>query len=150
MLQNLHDIFQHAEAPAVRMVTGLEIFLLRGVTDSLWGEFVSRTEFLSPENPLVKAIALDLEAAKASGAVRFTEIEAAISLFIGAMMEAIRHIVRSGQKSLGYIEEISLMILLGIGMDPAQAQRMVHERLVYIRGLAPEFLPWWRDPWPSA
>ncbi len=147
MIHNLAVLVHPSVDPLGRMVIGIQTFLLRSVTDSLWGAFVSRTDFLSTDTYLLKTIAFDLNEAKERGVVEFINIEAATSLFVGSLMEAIRHLVKTDQRSRAYVEEINIMILRGLGVAPELAKEVVRERAIYIRGLAPDFLSWWRDPW---
>ena len=65
----------------------------------------------------------------------------------GAMLEAMRHLTITKDRSRTFVEETAVMILCGLRADYEIAKRVVHERAIYIRGLAPDCLPWWNDPW---
>jgi hypothetical protein len=39
------------------------------------------------------------------------------------------------------------MILCGLGVEPDEAKAVMRDRAIFIRGLAPDRLTWWRDPW---
>lgn len=147
MLQSLEAFFQRSEDPLLRMAMGLQIFLLRSVTDPFWGAFVSRTNYLSHDTGLFKTIATDLSRARELGYVEFKDIEAASSVFVGSMMEAIRRLVKTNERSRGYVEELTVMVLRGLGVDQGKAQAVAQDRAIYIRGLAPDCLTWWHDPW---
>ena len=147
MMHSLEVLFKRNHTPLQRMARGTQVFLLRGVTDSLWGLFVSRTDYLSRNTYLLQTIAGDLMDARKLKLVEFSELEAATSLFVGAMMEAIRHLVKTDQRSRAYVEELTVMILRGLGVEREVAKEVVHEQAIYIRGLAPDRLSWWRDPW---
>ncbi len=149
MLQNLYDLFKFDDDPLTRMVTGIEMFLIRAMMDPLWADFASRTEFLSDDSAVRKVVARDLNDARQQGVVEFAEIDAALSLFIGTMTQGIRHLVKTRQKSRAYVENVTIMMLRALGVGPEDARRIVNDRSLHIRGVAPEFLPWWRDPWPE-
>ena len=147
MIHSLEAFFRRSEDPLLRMAMGIQIFLLRSVTDPLWGAFVARTNYLSQDTYLFKTLATDFVKAKQLGYIEFTDIEAATSVFVGSMMEAIRRLVKTDQRSRGYVEEVAVMVLRGLGVDYARAREVVEDRAIFIRGLAPDCLPWWRDPW---
>ena len=148
MAHSLRSLFVGSDRPPfVRLVTGIQLFLMRSVTDPLWGAFVSRTDYLARDSDLLKTMTQHLTAARKQGDLHFIEVDAAISLLVGALLEAIRHLVRSGQRSRAYVEELNIMILCGLGVAPEAAQKAVRERATFIRGMAPERLSWWRDPW---
>ena len=130
-----------------RMATGVQVFLLRSVTDPVWGAFVSRTQYFATDGTLIELVTSDLQKARALNIVEFTDVEAAVSLFVGATMEAVRRLVSSDKRSRAYVEELAVMILRGIGVEPRKAANLSHDRAMYIRGLAPDCIPWWKDPW---
>ena len=148
MLQNLFDLFKSADDPLARMATGIEMFLIRAVMDPLWGDFISRTDFLSHDTALQKVVARDLKHARQQGAIEFAEVDAALALFIGTLTQAIRHLVKTERKSRAYVENVTIMILRGLGTELEDARGVVKERSLQIRSMPPNFLPWWRDPWP--
>ena len=39
------------------------------------------------------------------------------------------------------------MILCGLRADYERSKKAVSETAIYIRGYAPDCVPWWRDPW---
>ena len=147
MLESLEAFFKRSEDPLLRLTMGLQIFLLRSVTDSFWGTFVSRTNYLSHDTFLFKAIRRDLAKARELKYLNFTNEEAATSVYVGTMMEAIRRLVIADADSRDYVEELTVIVLTGLGVDRERAKAVVEDRAIYIRGLAPDCLPWWRDPW---
>ncbi len=149
MLQSMSTFFHKSEDPLTRIVTGVQIFLLRCVTEPLWGAFVSRTTFLSRDASLLQVVGADLTEGKRAKLIKFDEVEAATSLLIGTMMDAIRHLVKTDDRSRAYVNETTSMILQGLGVERNQARKIVSDRGVVLRGLAPDYLPWWKDPWRS-
>jgi AcrR family transcriptional regulator len=147
MFHSLELISPRRQEPLLRLTAGIQIFLMRSVTDPLWAAFVSRTEYLSRETDLLKGLVTDIRMAQADGSIRVRNVDAAASLVVGGMMEAIRHLQRTGQRSRDYVENLTAMILCGLGVEYERAPDLVRERSIYIRGLAPDCLDWWRDPW---
>ncbi len=133
-----------------RMATGIQVFLLRSVTDPMWGTFVSRTQYFAQDATLLELVTSDLLKAREGEMVEFVDVEAAVSLFVGATMEAVRRLVSSKKRSRAYVEELASMILRGLGVDPGRAANLTHDRAMYIRGLAPDCISWWKDPWTAS
>jgi AcrR family transcriptional regulator len=147
MAYSLRALLSVPTIPFLQMTAGIQLFLMRSVTDPLWAAFVTRTDYISRDTELLKVMTRHLTQCRKEGQVHFDDIESAVSLFVGALMEAMRHLVRSGKRKRAYIEELSVMILLGLGVERAVAIKTVRERAQFIRDLAPDRLPWWRDPW---
>ena len=146
-VRNMQSLLTISETPLQHLATGIQLYLLRSVTDPKWAAFGSRTDFLSQDTTLRKAQQKHLLAARQAKLLQFTDVEAATSLMNGAMLEAMRHLVLTNERSRSFVEETTVMILLGLRADYDTAKRVVHERAIYIRGLAPDCVPWWSDPW---
>ena len=146
-VRNMESLLAMAETPLQRLATGIQLYLLRSVTDAKWAAFGSRTDFISRDTTLRKAQQLHLLAARDAKMLHFTDLEAATGLMNGAMLEAMRHLTITKDRSRTFVEETTVMILCGLRADYEMAKRVVHERAIYIRGLAPDCLPWWNDPW---
>jgi len=148
MVQSLIKIYSGAEPPFFRMTVATHLFLLRSVTDSVWAAFVSHTDILASDNIVLRGIKGHAEASREAGLMTFTNLDAATTLAVGTLMEAMRQIVRGKKRPLrGYVEEVVAMILRGLGISEDVARQAVRDSAIFIRGAAPDRLPWWRDPW---
>lgn len=147
MVANLISLYGDKNDAFFRLTTGIQLFMLRSVIDPQWGAFVARTDELAQDTEPLKGITAHLIEAQRQGFLTFSEAEAAATLTVGAMMEAIRFMVRSGKRSRPYVEELNVMILRGLGLSLERAHDVVQERWVFIKGVAPARLSWWRDPW---
>ena len=150
MNRDMETLIARNEDFLSRMATGIQLFLLRSVTDPLWGAFVSRTQYFSRDAVLIELLTSDLLKAREMKAVEFVDVDAALSLFSGSTMEAVRRLVNSDKRSRAYVEELASMILRGLGVDPRRAANLSHDRAMYIRGLAPDCISWWKDPWTTS
>ena len=146
-VRNMASLLSISETPLQHLATGIQLYLLRSVTDAKWAAFTSRTDYLSRDTTLRKTQQQHLLAAREAKLLIFTDVEAATSLMNGAMYEAMRHLVLTNERSRSFVEETTLMILCGLRADYDQARKVVHERAIYIRGLAPDCMAWWSDPW---
>lgn len=147
MVRSLINLYGEREDAFFRLTTGIQLFLLRSVIDPLWAAFVARTDQLAQDTEPLMGMTRHLETAREQGLVSFTQTEAAASLAVGAMMGTIRYMVRSGNRSQAYVEDLTAMILRGLGVETEAAREIVRQHTVFIRDVGPERLTWWRDPW---
>lgn len=147
MVRSLINLYGAREDAFFRLTTGIQLFLLRSVIDPLWAAFVVRTDQLAQDSEPLMGMTRHLETAREQKLVSFLETEAAASLTVGAMMGTIHYMVRSGNRSQAYVEDLTAMILRGLGVDMEAAREIVRQHTIFIRDVAPERLSWWRDPW---
>ena len=133
--------------PLERLAIGTLIFLFRSVTDPTYAKFVASTNYLSDNVVSIVAIEHHLLKAREAKLVHFTVVAAARDLLLGSMLEAMRSLSKASDRNRAYVEEITVMILCGLRADHARCKEVVHDCVIYIRGYAPDCLPWWRDPW---
>ena len=147
MFRSLASLFTARDDELARVVMAIQLFLMRAVIDPQWGAFLARTAHLARNTELVDRVLAYLQVARAKNLIRFDDALPATSLVIGTVLEAIRHISRTGLRSRDYVDEITAMLLHGLGLDQVEAHDLVRDRTIYIRGLAPDSLAWWTDPW---
>jgi AcrR family transcriptional regulator len=134
--------------PAIFLLTSsIHLFLLRAVIDPSWAAFVARSDVLQSEGSLFRGISTHLLAARAAGEIAFDDLDAARTLAVGGMIEAIRNVALRKGAGRGFIEEVTVMIYIALGMTCDQARATLRDVTIFIRGAAPDLLPWWRDPW---
>ena len=146
---NMEDFSKRSHGPLHRLTAGILIFLLRSVTDPLWGAFVSRTHHLSKDAYLLGIVRRDLTLARDANLIRFDDLHAATDFYVGCVREGVGRLVTRDEHSRAYVEHFAVMVLLGLQVPYDEARDIVHERAIHIRGLAPDCFPWWRDPWLS-
>lgn len=147
MVESLINLYGGTGDAYFRLSTGILLFLLRSVNDPLWAAFVARTDYLAQDTEPLRGITTHLTSARAEGVLSFEDTEAAASFAVGAMMEAIRYMTRSDHRHRSYVEDLTAMILRGLGVEIDAARDIVCQRTLFIREVAPNRLPWWRDPW---
>ena len=150
MIVSLRDLVGPQMRAALQFTVATHFFLLRSVLDPTWGAFVARGDLLRVDGILFQGMTRHLAELLANGEVAFSDPEAARTLAIGTIREAIRLIARSAQPRRDYVDEITTMILVGLGMPREAARLLVTEATIFIRGAAPDRLAWWRDPWSVA
>lgn len=148
MVQSLVNIYRGSERPYFRMAVATQLFLLRSVTDRVWAAFVSHTDILASNNVVFQGMRGHVLASRDEEIMDFKNLDAALTLAAGALLEAMRKIVRGGKTpEQSYVEEVMTMILRGLGVEHGLAGQTVRESANFIRETAPALLPWWRDPW---
>jgi AcrR family transcriptional regulator len=150
MIHTLVAMFDGPETPFFRMTVAIQLFLLRGVLAPTWAAFASRPDTLAYDNILLRGITTHLEASREVGILHFADTEAAATIAIGTLREAMGHLARrNGDIRREYVEEVEVMILRAIGMELDAARKAVRDAVVFIRGTGPDRLAWWRDPWTT-
>ena len=145
-IKAVEQFFKRSD-PLERLAIGIQMFLLHGVADRVWASFVSSTNYLSGDSFLIQTIEMHLLEAREAKLVQFSEVKAARSLMLGSQSEAMRLLSKVNQRNRAYLEELTVMILCGLRADYERSKRAVHDTTIYIRGFAPDCVPWWRDPW---
>jgi AcrR family transcriptional regulator len=130
-----------------RLAAGIELFLIRIIIDPFWSAFIARADHLGRETPLRRAVAGDLSRAHAEGRLPIANMSAASTLVVGALTHAIRDLSQGVEDQRAYMEALTVMILCGLGVQPDEARAVMRDRAIFIRGLAPDRITWWRDPW---
>ncbi len=145
-LKAVEHFFERSD-PLERLAIGIQMFLLHGVADRVWADFVSSTNYLSGDPFLIKIVETHLLDAREAKLVQFSEVKAARSLLLGSQSEAMRILNKVNLRNRAYLEELAVMILCGLRADYERSKKAVHDTTIYIRGFAPDCVSWWRDPW---
>lgn len=149
IMKDLQELFSDNDSPISRLVMMIQLFTFRSLIDKPWAAFVFRTAHMARETLLQDFVNDQLNAARDAGLIKFNNVPSAASFLIGSIMEAIWYISRSDNPSRSYSEELFALILRGLGIQEDMIANIVQDRAIYIRGLAPDKFPWWRDPWAT-
>ena len=150
MIESLKGLVRAEMKPVLQFTVSVHLFLLRGVLDPTWGAFVARSDLLRSDGPLISGLTMHLAASLDDHEVSFLDPEAARTLAIGTMREAIRSIAHSDGPRREFVEEVMTLILIGLGLPRPVALELVSDATIFIRGAGPDRLTWWRDPWLAA
>lgn len=146
MITDLSTLIEETSA-LDRIGIGLQVFVMRSALDPSWAAFVSRVSLAQPDSEFARVAARDFEAAAEAGQIRVSSIEAAHSLALGAVFEAIRYVHATGERSRDYAEGLAVMVLKALDVDETEAKRTVTKASDRIRELGPRYFEWWADPW---
>jgi AcrR family transcriptional regulator len=149
MVESLKELVGPRMKPVLLFTVSVHLFLLRSVLDPTWAAFVARSDLLRANGVLFQGMTAHLAAAIADHDVAFGNADAARTLAIGTMRETIRSISHTGDPQRGFIDEVTTMILVALGIERSSALALVNEATIFIRGAAPDRLAWWHDPWSS-
>lgn len=150
MIDSLISLVRPQMKPVLLFTVSVHLFLLRSVLDPIWAAFVARSNLMRADGALFQGMTMHLAASLADGEIVYSDDEAARILAIGTMRETIRSIAQTSSPRRDLVDEVTLMILRGLGMSSDVARSLVTEATIFIRGAAPDRLPWWRDPWSTA
>lgn len=150
MIESLKGLVTPQMKPVMLFTVSVHLFLLRSVLDPIWGAFVAHSNLIGADGVLFQGMTTHLAASLADGEMEYSDDEAARILAIGTMRESIRSIVLDDSPRRNFVDEVTRMILVGLGISGDVARSLVSEATIFIRGAAPDRLLWWRDPWSSA
>lgn len=150
MVDSLKDLVGPKMKPVMQFTVSVHLFLLRSVLEPTWAAFVARSNLLRVDGVLFQGMTNHLAASLADREVDFSDTEAARVLAVGAMREAISWLAHTSQPRRDFVEEITSMVLIGLGIPRDTASSLVGDASIFIRGAAPDRLTWWRDPWSQA
>lgn len=150
MIEGLKGLVRLEMKPVLQFTISVHLFLIRSVLDPTWGAFVARSDLLRPDGVLFTGMTMHLTAALSKHELAFPNTDAGRILAIGTMREAIRSIAQTAEPSREFVEEITTLILIGLGLERQIACSLVMDATILIRGAAPDRLVWWEDPWKAA
>lgn len=149
IMKDLKQLCTDNDSPIARLTMMIQLFTFRSLIDKPWAAFVFRTAHMARETLLQEFVNDQLKAARQAGLMKFHNVQSAVSLLIGSIMEAIWFISRADDPSRDYCEELFALILRGLGIKEDMIANIVQDRAIYVRGLAPDKFTWWRDPWAT-
>ena len=147
MIESLKDLVGERLRPVLQFTVAIHLFLLRSTLDPTWAAFVARSDLLQPNGELLQGVTEHLAGSLVEGEVTFADADAARMLAIGTMREAIRSIAQTSLPRRNFVDEVTTMILIGLGVGRDAARSLVTDATIFIRGAAPDRLSWWGDPW---
>lgn len=151
MLSSYSQLAAALPDDAARVALGPLMALVRAAMEPSHGAFIARVDFidyLASDEPRARIVGLSLQRGRECGALRFQSPDAAIDLLIGACLEGARRILRTRQFNPAVGQELTAMVLRGLGVAPADADSAVARAWQRLQDEAAT-LHWWK-PLPVA
>jgi AcrR family transcriptional regulator len=130
-------------SPLQHVAVAHHLFLSRAAIEPVWGSYFLRWNYLvaPPKGGYMKnALLLGRE----SGDFQYDSVSNALDFTMGAVIGAVRRLVRDKRPSIKGICEVQRMILLGLGVSPKRAQETVDYAVSYVRENGSQ-ISWWRE-----
>ncbi|WP_286912641.1 MULTISPECIES: TetR/AcrR family transcriptional regulator [unclassified Pseudomonas] len=111
---------------AERVGINIRHTLHRGLTDPVWGWFLVHSVYSINDmietmgNPLAR----DIQIGNDEGVFQVVDIAATVDCIVGGMLYLLRKVLE-GTRPLSAVESMVQFVLSGLGVDPAEAQRIV-------------------------
>ena len=106
-----------------RVATAVAACLSRAAAEPRWGMFVAHLNHMREgDNPAFRDMAANLVQGRDAGVFRFDSVDAAVDLMAGTLIESIKRLLR-GAPSDDYVEQVTVMLLHGLGAPRAAARR---------------------------
>jgi AcrR family transcriptional regulator len=143
MVAAIASLYDAVQDPVERHATGFQLYLSRAMIEPKWGEFLAHLNHLKSDNRLVVQIISDLKRGVKAGTYELRSVDVGVRLIVGATIEGIKGIVE-GVGSRAYIEDLTGMVLRGIGVSPRAADSAVRLTSRRLHKEGPDKLPWWK------
>ena len=146
MLSTYDRLFAATNDPAVRIAVGPLMAMARAAMEPRHGAFVARVDFveyLGGDEPGALIVKRSLTEANNAGALHFDSLDAAIDVVVGATLEGVRRICRTGVLDGAYIRELTAILMIGFGLSRKRAQSAVAEAWKHLQRQSAA-LHWWQ------
>jgi AcrR family transcriptional regulator len=119
---------QHIADPAARLAAGAQLVLERAAQDHTWGwvVFAFSAAGAVPED-LLSYPKPDLVAGHRSGRLKFSDLDSASDLIIGALRSALQGILTQG-RSMDYATEVVSLLLRAIGITEGDVKSIIEQQ----------------------
>ncbi len=127
----VEEINSGIDDPAERIARGCRLFMALVVRDPVHARMLARIHDRGAEaSGANKHLFSDIEDGIAQGRIRVPGAEAALHLVVGVATAAMRHLLDEGAgdeiaRGEGYARDITVMLLQGLGLKPADIDRIV-------------------------
>lgn len=128
-VEEIERALEGIESPALRVGTGIRLFLARAESDPVWCRFVARVWKLGR----LAAPRRDLREGLRRGEFRFGDLEAALDVLLGALRQALIRIA-GGRVPRGHRDDVVEMSLRALGTPAGRIAQVLGAEL---RPLAP-------------
>jgi AcrR family transcriptional regulator len=136
--------FKEVEDPIERAAMGFLLTMFRAAIEPRWGMFVTHlNHYREGEQEGIQRFSSEISKGLKTGAFQFDSLEAAADLTVGATVEGIRRLI-AGTPSIPYVENLTCMLLCGLGAKPSAARRATAAVLRYLREQGQNKFAWWR------
>jgi AcrR family transcriptional regulator len=143
MTVTIQSVYTEVTDRRGRLAIGFQLFLIRAAADPSWGNFVAHGAYLHSGHQLMLRVREDFEQGANHGDFMIADIDAAIGLTIGAMVEGIRHVISHPPSRL-YIETLTMMVLGGLGVPALQAHTLVKRTSTDLHWNGGGIFNWWK------
>jgi AcrR family transcriptional regulator len=146
LIADFEALFGNEEDAAVQAIGGVALVMIRAWHDPRWAGFTCRVDYVDffSRRRLPDLMVRDcLATARDRGQIRFTSVDVAVDLIVGASIEARRRMIDKITDPPRYADEMIDRIFLGLGMDANTAATARETAWRYIQSGAPK-LDWWK------
>lgn len=146
MVATYSQLFGSVADVAVRAAGGPLLTLSRAAMEPARVVFTSKVDFVAyfdRDDLHGMAVTACLREARAAGLMAFASLDAALDFTIGATQAGAQRIVHAPRLDPAYAQQLTAMVLHGLGMPLADAQQAVLTAWQVLMAHSAE-LPWWK------
>jgi AcrR family transcriptional regulator len=143
--KSVEGLYDHVQDPVHRVAVGSQLALWHAAMDINWGRAVSYCDGVADHTTFLAAVKRDIASGYKQGYFRHARTRALVDVHVGALLRASRQLTEMPRGRSAYITEVSLLMLLALGVtfeDASEAVAWAHQDL---RKRAPNVVEWWNS-----
>jgi AcrR family transcriptional regulator len=141
--KSLDGVYDDVADPVYRVAVGSQIALWHAAMDTDWGRAFAYCDGVANHTTFLAAVNRDITAGHKLGCFRHARVEALADVHVGALVQASRRLVETTRGRSAYIDEVSHLMLLALGVSAEKAAEAVEWARKDVRKRAPGRVSWW-------
>jgi hypothetical protein len=113
--------------------------------DINWGRAVSYCDGVADHTTFLAAVRRDISAGHKQGRFKHARTEALVDVHLGALLRASYQLTEMPRGRSSYINEVSVLMLLALGVAAEEATEAVNWAQQDLRKRAPGVVEWWNS-----
>jgi AcrR family transcriptional regulator len=142
--KSLDGLYDDLTDPVRRVAVGSQLALWHAAMDINWGRAFAYCDGVASDTTFLAAIERDIVAGHKLGRFQQCSVQALIDVHVGALVRASRHLVEQTRGRAAYINEVSTLMMLALGVPSEEAEAAVLWAQKDIRERGPAKVEWWK------
>ena len=137
------SLYQDVTDPLFRIAVGPQLNLCRAALQPAWARIIIESRDLLYRSIFVRAIRQDVITNIRQKNFDRIDVQSAVDLHIGAMIQGARTMQRRKYNKLLYIQSVTINLLRAFGLPRVKAQEIVQFASADLNARAPLMFDWW-------
>jgi AcrR family transcriptional regulator len=141
--KSLEGLYDDLTDPVRRVAVGAQVALWHAAMDINWGRAFAYCDGVASDSTFLAAVERDIVAGHKRGCFRQCSVQALMDVHVGALVRASRHLVDQTRGRSAYIKDMSVLMLLALGVAAEEAENAALWAQKDIRERCPTRVGWW-------